>query len=104
MSSPIGADNPERAMRYKILGRLTGLRVSELVLGTGMFGTKWGHGADRDESRRVFDGYVEAGGNFLDTSGSYQFRESESLLGEFIKTARDYLVIATKYTQSAEPK
>ena len=91
-------------MRNKILGRHTGLRVSELVLGTGMFGTKWGYGADRDESRRVFDGYVEAGGNFIDTSDSYQFGESESLLGEFIKTTRDDLVIATKYTQSADPK
>src|SRR5258705_2733116 len=104
MNSPIGADNPERAMRYKILGRHTGLRISELALGAGMFGTKWGHGADRDESRRLFDGYVEAGGNFLDTSDSYQFGESESLLGEFIKTSRDDLVVAPKYTQSAEPK
>jgi aryl-alcohol dehydrogenase-like predicted oxidoreductase len=40
-------------MRYIILGQHTGLRVPELVLGTGMFGTKWGHGADRDESRRM---------------------------------------------------
>jgi aryl-alcohol dehydrogenase-like predicted oxidoreductase len=81
-------------MRYKILGRHTGLRVSELALGAGMFGTRWGHGADRDESRRVFDGYVEAGGNFLDTSDSYQFGESETLLGEFIKTTRNDLVVA----------
>src|ERR1700680_2425775 len=91
-------------MRYKILGQHTGLRVSELVLGAGMFGTRWGHGADRDESRRVFDGYVEAGGNFLDTSDSYQFGESESPLREFTKTSRDDLVVATKYTQSADPK
>jgi aryl-alcohol dehydrogenase-like predicted oxidoreductase len=104
MSSPIGADNPEQPMRYKILGRHTGLRVSELALGTGMFGTKWGHGADRCESRRLFDGYLEAGGNFLDTSDSYQFGESESLLGEFIKASRDDLVVATKYTQSADPQ
>jgi aryl-alcohol dehydrogenase-like predicted oxidoreductase len=40
-------------MRYKLLGQHTGLRVSELVLGTGMFGTKWGHGADPEESRRI---------------------------------------------------
>jgi aryl-alcohol dehydrogenase-like predicted oxidoreductase len=59
-------------MRYIILGQHTGLRVPELVLGTRMFGTKWGHGADLDESRRMFDGYVESGGNFLDTSDSYQ--------------------------------
>jgi aryl-alcohol dehydrogenase-like predicted oxidoreductase len=91
-------------MRYRIFGGRTGLRVSELILGTGMFGTKWGHGADPKESRRVFDGYVEAGGNFFDTSDSYQFGESESLLGEFIKSNRDDLAVATKYTQSADPK
>src|ERR1700722_8306361 len=91
-------------MRYRVLGTHTGLRVSELILGTGMFGTKWGHGADAAESRRVFDGYLEAGGNFLDTSDSYQFGESESLLGEFIGSVRDDLIVATKYTQSDDPK
>jgi aryl-alcohol dehydrogenase-like predicted oxidoreductase len=91
-------------MRYKLLGQHTGVRVSEFVLGTGMFGTKWGHGADPQESRRIFDGYIEAGGNFLDTSDSYQFGESESLLGEFVKPMRDDLVLATKFTQSADPK
>jgi aryl-alcohol dehydrogenase-like predicted oxidoreductase len=91
-------------MRYKIFGQHTGLRVSELILGAGMFGTKWGHGADAEESRRIFDGYVEAGGNFLDTSDSYQFGESEALLGEIIESSRDDLVLATKYTQSADPK
>ena len=40
-------------MRYKVFGRHTGLRVSELVLGTGVFGTRWGHGADADEARRI---------------------------------------------------
>src|SRR5260370_11445135 len=70
-------------MRYKILGQHTGLRASELVLGTGMFGTKWGHGADAQEARRIFDGYLEAGGNFLDTSDSYQFGDAETLLAIF---------------------
>src|SRR5258706_14423766 len=92
MSSPIGADNPERAMRHKILGRLTGLRVSELALGTGMFRTKWGHGADRDESRRLFDGYLEAGGNFLDTFDRHQLWVSECLLGGAIKQKRDHVL------------
>jgi aryl-alcohol dehydrogenase-like predicted oxidoreductase len=91
-------------MRYKVFGEHSGLRVSELVLGTGMFGTRWGYGAAPDEARRIFDGYIEAGGNFLDTSDSYQFGESETLLGEFIKPIRDDLVIGTKYTQGADPK
>lgn len=91
-------------MRYRVLGQHTGLRISELVLGTGMFGTSWGYGADGEGSRLIFDGYLEAGGNFVDTSDSYQFGEAESLLGEFIKPVRDHLVLATKFTQSDDPK
>ncbi len=85
-------------MRYKIFGRRTGLRVSELALGAGNFGTRWGHGAEREEAKKVFDRYVEAGGNFIDTADSYQFGESEELVGEFIAADRDHFVLATKYT------
>lgn len=52
-------------MKYKRLGRKSGLRVSELALGTGNFGTGWGHGAEPAEAKKIFDGYVNAGGNFL---------------------------------------
>ncbi len=85
-------------MRYRIFGRRTGLRVSELALGAGNFGTRWGHGAERDEAKKVFDAYVEAGGNFIDTADTYQFGESEELVGDFIAADRDYFVLATKYT------
>lgn len=54
-------------MRYKILGK-SGLRVSELCLGTMTFGNDWGWGAEKDESQRIFDMFVKAGGNFIDTS------------------------------------
>ncbi len=90
-------------MRYKLFGRHTGLRVSELALGTGNFGTGWGHGAERDEAKSVFDGYVQAGGNFIDTADTYQVGQSESLLGEFIAADRDYFVLATKYTLGPNP-
>jgi aryl-alcohol dehydrogenase-like predicted oxidoreductase len=86
------------SMRYKIFGRRTGLRVSELALGAGNFGTRWGHGAERGEAKKVFDAYVEAGGNFIDTADSYQFGESEEIVGDFIAADRDYFVLATKYT------
>jgi aryl-alcohol dehydrogenase-like predicted oxidoreductase len=85
-------------MRYKIFGRRTGLRVSELALGAGNFGTRWGHGAERNEAKRVFDAYVKAGGNFIDTADSYQFGESEEIVGEFIAADRDCFVVASKYT------
>ncbi len=88
-------------MRYKVFGRHTGLRVSELVLGAGTFGTRWGHGAEPDEARRILDAYAEAGGNFVDTADSYQFGQSEELLGQFLEGRRESFVLATKYTQGA---
>jgi aryl-alcohol dehydrogenase-like predicted oxidoreductase len=89
-------------MRYRILGR-SGLRVSELCLGTMTFGDDWGWGADRDESRRIFDAFVEAGGNFVDTASNYTNGTSESLVGELAAGARDSFVLATKYTLSLAP-
>lgn len=56
-------------MRYRLLGR-SGLRVSELCLGTMTFGEDWGWGSSRDESRKVLDAFFEAGGNFIDTPTS----------------------------------
>ena len=57
-------------MKIKRLGR-TGLKVSELCLGTMTFGTAWGWGADADECRAMFETFVEAGGTFIDAgSGS----------------------------------
>src|SRR5689334_16707351 len=90
-------------MRYKVFGRHTGLRVSELALGTGNFGTGWGHGAERDEAKKVFDRYSEAGGNFLDTADTYQAGQSEALLGDFIAAERDQFILATKYTLPVSP-
>ncbi|WP_264293808.1 aldo/keto reductase [Diaphorobacter aerolatus] len=55
---------------YRTLGR-SGLRVSPLALGTMTFGTDWGWGADEAEARRIFDLYVERGGNFIDTANFY---------------------------------
>jgi aryl-alcohol dehydrogenase-like predicted oxidoreductase len=88
-------------MRYRIFGRHTGLRVSELALGAGNFGTGWGHGAEPGEARRMFDRYAEAGGNFVDTSDSYQFGQSETLLGDLLAADREHFVLATKYTFGA---
>ena len=86
-------------MRFKLLGR-SGLRVSEVALGTMTFGEVWGWGASKDESRRIFDAYVEAGGNFVDTACNYTDGESETLVGEFVEPDRERFVVATKYTLS----
>jgi aryl-alcohol dehydrogenase-like predicted oxidoreductase len=84
-------------MRYRLLGR-SGLRVSELALGTMTFGEAWGWGASQDESRRIFETYAEAGGNFVDTACNYTDGESESIVGELVQPDREHFVLATKYT------
>ncbi len=84
-------------MKYKLLGK-SGLRVSELSLGTMTFGNDWGWGATREVSKEIFDAYADAGGNFIDTSNNYTNGTSEKYVGEFISGDRDHFVVATKYT------
>lgn len=84
-------------MRYKLFGR-SGLRVSELCLGTMTFGKDWGWGADVNDSKAMFDDFANAGGNFIDTAHMYTEGTSEKLVGEFVASDRDHFVIATKYT------
>lgn len=81
---------------YRTLGR-SGLVVSPLALGTMTFGAgRWG--ADEATSRSIFDAYMDAGGNFLDTADVYSGGESEAMLGRFLRDSgkRDRMVVATK--------
>ncbi len=84
-------------MKFKLFGQ-SGLRVSELCLGTMGFGTEWKWGADKQGSKQIFDAFANAGGNFLDTANRYTEGTSEKYLGEFVKADRDHFVIATKYS------
>ena len=84
-------------MNYRLFGN-SGLRVSEIALGTMTFGPEWGYGADHDESKKIFDTYANAGGNFIDTANRYTEGTSEKYVGEFIHSDRDHFVVATKYS------
>lgn len=84
-------------MQYKLLGR-SGLRVSELALGTMTFGENWGWGASKVVSRELFETYAAAGGNFIDTGNRYTEGTAETYVGEFIAADRDHFVVSTKYT------
>ncbi|MFN8357328.1 MAG: aldo/keto reductase [Spirosomataceae bacterium] len=84
-------------MNYKLLGK-SGLRVTELSLGTMTFGTEWGWGADYDTSKQIFETYANAGGNFIDTANRYTEGTAERWVGEFVAPDRDHWVLATKYT------
>ena len=86
-------------MKYYLLGK-SGLRVSEFCLGTMTFGEEWGWGSSKEESRKIFNAYVDAGGNFIDTANKYTEGTSEKYIGEFISSDRDRFVLATKYTSN----
>ena len=99
----VGGSGPGLSLgAYRLLGR-SGLRVSPLALGTMTFGSDWGWGADREETRKIFDAYVERGGNFIDTANAYTNGTAEQMVGEFARSRRDQLVIATKYTMATRP-
>lgn len=87
---------------YRLLGR-SGLRISPIALGTMTFGMDWGWGADEHEARRIFDAYIDRGGNFIDTANQYTNGTSERFIGDFAGEKRERLVIATKYTLSSRP-
>lgn len=85
---------------YRLLGN-SGLRISPFCLGTMTFGTDWGWGSDKAESRKMFELYLDRGGNFIDTASHYTHGTSETFLGEFISQRRSQLVLGTQYTISA---
>ena len=80
-------------MDYRTLGR-TGVQVSNLCLGTMMFGA-WGN-TDHDDSIRIIHGALDAGINFVDTADVYSAGESEEIVGKALKGRRDDVVLATK--------
>jgi aryl-alcohol dehydrogenase-like predicted oxidoreductase len=93
-----------RLTDYTTLGR-TGLRVSPLCLGAMSFGTSWGWGSGDDESARILDRYLQAGGNFVDTADMYTNGQSEEMLGRLIaeRGLRDKVVLPTKFTFNPDP-
>lgn len=82
-------------MKYKQLGR-SGLLVSDLCLGTMIFGEESERSTPPDEARRMIDRYLDAGGNHIDTADVYAGGRSEEIVGQAIREKRDQVVLATK--------
>lgn len=87
---------------YRLLGR-SGLRVSPLALGTMTFGAGSRWGTDFAEAGKIFELYVERGGNAIDTANFYGNGESERMVGRLVQGWRNRFVIATKYSLSMRP-
>src|SRR3979490_2394867 len=89
-------------MRYRLLGK-SGVRISEVALGTMTFGEDWGWGASPDVSARMLDLFADAGGNVIDTADVYTNGPPETIVGELLKGRRDRFVLATKFTNQTDP-
>jgi len=96
---PRGRANIPAMLRYKLLGN-SGVRVSQICLGTMSFGDAWGFGADEATSHSVIAAFAERGGNFIDTANKYHDGHTEEIVGKAIGANRDRWVLATKYTLS----
>src|SRR5262245_7204966 len=88
------------SMDYHLLGR-SGLRVSQVALGTMTFGATTGWGVGAETAAELYEVYREAGGNYLDTANQYAGGESERIVGALVAGHRDEVVIASKYTNAA---
>src|ERR1700682_5294078 len=89
-------------MHYRLLGK-SGVRISEVALGTMTFGEDWGGGASPEVSAKMLDLFADAGGNVIDTADAYTNGSSETILGELLKGRRDRLALATKVTNQTDP-
>lgn len=89
--------------RHRLLSPSAAVFVSPLCLGTMNFGDFHKNllgECDKETSFAILDHFFEQGGNFIDTANAYQAGQTETWLGEWMKTRqnRDQLVLATKYT------
>lgn len=87
-------------MRHRLFGG-SGLRVSELCLGTMTFGEQKAWGSDGEAAAAILSAFADSGGTFIDTAPNYAGGAAEKLIGQFVAGQRDDFVIATKYTASA---
>jgi len=89
-------------MQYRILGK-TGLKISEISLGTWQVGGGWGGEFDQKAAERIISTAIENGVNFLDTADVYDDQQSERAVAGFVKENRDKLIIATKIGRRLNP-
>lgn len=85
-------------MHLRSFGK-TGLRVSELCLGTMAFGA----GVAEGEARRILAAFFDRGGNFVDAANTFGAGESERIVGEAVRGRRDRVVIGTKFGRTTDP-
>lgn len=88
-------------MLNQVLVGPSGLRSSEIALGTMTFGDSRAWGCSAEEAEAIMQSFVEAGGTMIDTAPNYAEGKSEEIVGAFARTRRDELVISTKFTAAS---
>ncbi len=89
-------------MQYRKLGK-TGLKVSEISLGTWQVGGKWGSGFDDSLAERIINEAIDAGINFIDTADVYEAGASEAAVGRVVKSRSEEIFVATKCGRQINP-
>ena len=89
-------------MNYRILGR-TGLKVSEIGLGTWQLGAKWGQPFNEAEAMRILEASYESGINLIDTADIYNGGNSELAIGKFLTQYKDHFFVVTKCGRGLNP-
>lgn len=88
-------------MKQLLVGN-SGLRSSEIALGTMTFGDSRNWGCTDAEALDILARFVDAGGTTIDTAPNYAEGRAEEIVGRFARTRRDELMIATKYSAATE--
>ena len=89
-------------MKYRTLGK-TGLKISEVSIGTWQVGGKWGSGFDHHLANKILSTAIDQGVNFIDTADVYEVGESERAVGKFVKQCSERVYIATKCGRQINP-
>ena len=89
-------------MKYRTLGK-TGMKVSEIGLGTWQVGGKWGSGFDTKNAEKILNEAIDAGINFIDTADVYENRQSEKTVGKVVRSRSEEVYVATKCGRFINP-
>lgn len=82
-------------MEYNRMGN-SGLLLSEIALGTMIFGEESSRGTDQKSATNIIHHYLDQGGNHIDTANVYVKGRSEEIVGQALKGKRDQVILASK--------
>ena len=89
-------------MKYRTLGK-TGIKISEISLGTWQVGGKWGSGFDTHNAEQILNEAIDGGINFIDTADIYENRQSEKAVGQVVRSRSEDVYVATKCGRFINP-